>query len=320
MNIAIFGATSHIAKGLIYSFINNTDYFLYLFARNISGVADFIENNSLKSNKYEVFTFDRINNTHYDVIINCIGIGDPEKLEEAGNSIFFLTESYDKIILDYLKNHADTLYINFSSGAVYGTGFNKPVDYKSSTEILINNIGDKDYYRLAKLYSEAKHRSLKEYNIVDLRIFSYFSRFIDLSTKFLMTEIVNSIKRNDILVTNNLNIVRDFIHLSDLFALINCCIRKRNINDVFDVYSKAPVEKFKLLDILNDKFGLKYKVEDLVSVVNATGLKSVYFSENKHAVDIEYEPEHTSIETVIYELEKILNKKPLSFISGINPP
>jgi len=304
--ICIFGSTSQIAKGLIYSFLNKTSYYLYLFARSIKGVNNFIENNSFESNRYTVSIFDSFNSIHYDVIINCIGIGDPVKLKEAGNSIFYITEYYDNIILDYLKNHQATLYINFSSGAVYGTSFEAPIVNKSLAEIPINNINDKEYYRIVKLYSEAKHRSFKGYNIVDLRVFSYFSRFIDLSTNFLMTEIVNAIINNNLFVTNDINIVRDYIHPFDLFTIVNCCIQKKKINDVFDAYSESPVEKFRLLDILKDKFGLTYKVDKSAKIVNATGVKNIYYSENRHAELIGYEPEYNSVDTIVDEMQKLL--------------
>ncbi|PKL19096.1 MAG: epimerase [Spirochaetae bacterium HGW-Spirochaetae-5] len=307
IKIAILGATSHIAKGLIFSFLNNTNYSLYLFARDTSSVNFFLESNSLISGEIEVLIFDRFFDHHYDVIINCIGIADPGKLKDSGSSIIFVTETFDNMILDYLKERKEALYINFSSGAVYGTAFNKPVDYSSLSGIHVNEITEKDYYRLAKLYSEAKHRSLKEFNIIDLRVFSYFSRYIDLNTKFLMTDIVNAIINDDIFVTTDENIVRDYVHLDDLFGLINCCITKKNINDVFDVYSREPIEKFELLKVLNKEFGLKFIIENSISLVNATGSKSVYFSENKHASIIGYEPFYSSVDTILFEIEKVLN-------------
>jgi len=305
--IAIIGATSHIAKGIIYSFLNATDNYLYLFARNKNAVNNFVSSTSTKSDNYLVSTFEDFNNYYYDVVINCVGIADPAKQKDASSSLFFVTETFDNMIIEYLRNHAETLYLNFSSGAVYGTAFDQPVDIKSSAEIHINAINDKDYYRIAKLNSEAKHRSLSEYNIVDLRVFSYFSRFVNLETKFLMTEIINVLKQNDVFFTNSQDIIRDYIHLSDLFELICCCIKKTYINDVFDVYSKAPVKKFELLTELSIKYGLKYKIQDSFEIINATGIKSVYYSENRHAMSIGYKPKYTSTESIVYEVEKILN-------------
>ena len=40
-------------------------------------------------------------------------------------------------------------------------------------------------YALSKINSEIKHRKLKHLNIIDLRLFSFFSRFMNLKSKFL---------------------------------------------------------------------------------------------------------------------------------------
>ena len=42
MNIAIMGATSHIAKGLIDRFIHKGDDHLYLFSRSADKIQDFL--------------------------------------------------------------------------------------------------------------------------------------------------------------------------------------------------------------------------------------------------------------------------------------
>lgn len=303
--IAIIGATSHIAKGLIYSFLNNTDDILFLFARNVTGVYGFLESYALISDKYQVFTFDEFKDNQYDVIINCIGIADPRKLRDAGSNIISLSETFDNMILDYLKNHEDTFYINFSSGAVYGTAFDKPVDYDSLAEIQINNISSNDYYRLAKLYSEAKHRSLKEFHIVDLRVFSYFSRFIDLKSSFLMTDIIRAIINETELLINEVDIVRDYIYPKDLFKLIKLVVKK-SFNGVLDCYSAAPVRKYELLDTFNKEFGLRYQISKSAKVIETTGNKNVYYSMNRKAEEFGYKPEKDSIECLLYESKYLM--------------
>jgi len=303
--IAIIGATSHIAKGLINSFLNSTDDFIYLFARNISGVNNFLESNKFKSDKYRVLSFDRFRDNLYDVVINCVGIADPGKQKEAGSSIFFLTETFDNMILDYLKDHIETLYINFSSGAVYGTDFDKPVDSKSSAKIMVNDITDKDYYRITKLYSEAKHRSLKEYNIVDLRIFSYFSRFIDLESSFFMTDIVKSLLNKTEIVTTEVDTVRDYIGTEDLFRLVRL-VADKPFNGVWDCYSAAPVRKFEILDDFYVRFGLRFQINKSAAVLQSTGSKNIYFSLNRKAEEFGYRPQKNSLECLIGETKLIL--------------
>jgi len=137
----------------------------------------------------------------YDVVINCVGVGRPEKIEEVGFDIFSITEKFDNLVIDYLQKNRKCIYINFSSGAVYGKNFKRPVDQGSISSLNVNSIDISDAYSLAKINSEAKHRALQGYNIVDIRIFSYFSRDIDLNAKFLLSEAMSSIKDNKTLFT-----------------------------------------------------------------------------------------------------------------------
>ena len=116
----------------------------------------------------------------FDAIVNCIGFGTPEKIGRAGINIFKITESIDDLIIEYLVKKPETVYINFSSGSVYGSSFEKPVDSSYKSVIKIQPLEDREFYRIAKLNSEAKHRSLNDLQIIDIRLFSFFSRFIDL--------------------------------------------------------------------------------------------------------------------------------------------
>ena len=89
MKIAILGATSQIAKDLIFSFNANTDYELTLFSRNkkklqkdLSGISS-----HHRMEAYENFG----PQNRYDVIINFIGIGSPLKAREMGCSVLEVT-------------------------------------------------------------------------------------------------------------------------------------------------------------------------------------------------------------------------------------
>jgi nucleoside-diphosphate-sugar epimerase len=77
------------------------------------------------------------------------------------------------MVLGYLKLHKETKYIFLSSGAVYGGNYQKPVDENTVATIDINNLKSTDWYTLAKLYAEAKHRALSNFSIVDVRVFNW---------------------------------------------------------------------------------------------------------------------------------------------------
>jgi nucleoside-diphosphate-sugar epimerase len=126
--------------------------------------------------EYQVQAYDDFSdNQKYDIIINFVGIGDPEKAQKMGSDIFKITEKYDDMVLEYLKLHKETKYFFLSSGAVYGGNYQKPVDENTVATIDINNLKSTDWYTLAKLHAEAKHRALFNFSIVDVRVFNYFS-------------------------------------------------------------------------------------------------------------------------------------------------
>ena len=300
MRIAILGATSHIAKGLIYYFNKKGNNELFLFARSIDRLREFLksieggENIHLKG-------FDELNKERYDIIINCIGISSATDFKERVSSYFRLTEQFDNLVLDYINDHSDTLYINFSSGAAYGTDFSVPVDESTYSKWDINHISEADYYGIAKLNSEVKHRALKDLNIVDLRVFGYFSRFIDLKSRFLLTEIISCTKENKELITGPDNIVRDYVHPKDLFELLDKCIERYRLNDVFDVYSLKPVLKFEILEYFQKEYGLEYIINNGFISSSATGSKENYYSISKRAGKISYSPQFTSLDSIVQE-------------------
>lgn len=290
--IAILGATSHIAKGLILNFLQNKKNSLFLFARKPIDVRCF-----LKANGREVLpqisAFVEFNRNRYDIIINCVGLGTPDKVRRSNGEIFNLTERFDNLILTYLNKYPETCYINLSSGAVYS--------------VACDDIRPEYYYGIAKLYQEAKHRSLSKLNIVDIRIFSYFSRFIDLNSGFFLTEVIKCIKTKTIFETDSSDFIRDYLSPHDFFNLVCLIIKKRPYNFGIDAYSAAPVSKFKLLEFLTKKYALKCKIKDSLKLDSPTGKKSAYFSRSRKAFTLlGYKPKDSSLKTITTEITHIL--------------
>jgi nucleoside-diphosphate-sugar epimerase len=301
MKIAILGASSQIAKDLILSFSINNDYDVFLFGRNINLIKKWTYSENL-SNKFKVHEYDDFgNHQKYDLIINFIGIGDPLKAQKMGDEIFKITEQYDVMALDYLKNHKETKYIFLSSGAVYGGNYQEPVNLNTVAKIDINNLSSTEWYGIAKLSTEAKHRSLFDLSIVDVRVFNYFSHTQDMDARFLITDIVRALKNKEIFKTSPDNIVRDFITPPDFYGLIKAIIDFIPLNAALDCYTKSPVSKFDLLAGLKSEFGLKYEVDKKVGIINATGIKLNYFSTNDMAKNIGYKPNNNSQDGITKE-------------------
>ena len=163
--IAILGASGHIAKSLIYSYKEERNFDLFLFSRSVENVITFANQFNVKN--CVIKSYDQFNDFQYSSIINCTGVGDQTKLELKPYEVFFVTEEIDLLIIKYLYNHPKTTYINFSSGAVHGTVFPKSIQSDACTCIDINNLTVSDYYGIAKINSEAKHRSMQDFNILD---------------------------------------------------------------------------------------------------------------------------------------------------------
>jgi len=305
MKIAILGATSHIAKNLIYYFAKNTQYELFLFARNKDAVHVFMQTCNSTS-LFRVFGFEAFFEGSYDAVINCVGVGDPAKQKNIGAEIFRLTEYFDNLVIDYLFSHRSVVYINFSSGAVYGTAFDSGITKDSLATIDVNNITSADFYRIAKLNAEAKHRAMSDLCIVDLRIFSFFSRFINLDSGFLLCEMLRCAKDHTIFHTNSVDIIRDYVAPSDLFALVELCFEKAPLNCALDVYSAKPVRKSELLKLFTEEFGLKVEIEEK-GYLSPTGTKVAYFSKNYEARKVlMYVPANSSVYTVREEARYLL--------------
>jgi len=303
VRVALLGATSHIAKGLIACWTPRKDRELLLYARSPERVREFLM--QLGKSQAEVFPIDAFGKEKYDVVVNCVGIGSPQKLKENLEDIFRITSCFDVLILDYLAGHPQTLYINMSSGAAYGADFSQPVDEQSQAQFNVNNLKAEEFYGIAKLHAEARHRALPGLNIVDLRIFGYFSRYIDLDEKFLLSEIISCLKNKLTLVTTPVDIWRDYLHPHDLVSLIDACITDCPLNAAYDAYSSKEVSKFEILEFFAATFGLEYEIDKSYQSLAVTGQKSRYYSAGRKAQRIGYVPAFTSIEGIKAETSAI---------------
>jgi nucleoside-diphosphate-sugar epimerase len=307
LKIAILGSNSHIAKGLLSNFLKAQCGILYLFTRSPEIVAEFLRGvedpggNTLVKNGYNDFK-----KIDYDVIINCVGAGTPNKLKDNYSNWFTINEKFDNLVLDYLFSKPETLYVNFSSGAVYGRDNSAPRTADTENRITVNAIEPADYYSIVNLNSEAKHRSFKDLKIADIRIFSYFSRFADLDSGYFITELISHILQNRVLQTTDVNIVRDYIHPRDLFLLIMKCIEAGKINTVFDAVSAHTVDKMEILEYFSKYYALKYKVNGELDIAGPNGTNNIYCSAFNKAKTIGYIPKFSSMDTLKQEAKFIL--------------
>lgn len=306
MTIAILGATSQIARDLIISYAAaEEDNHLHLFARRPIEVIKWIESVGL-SGRYLIDDFSEFGKQEFDAVINFVGVGNPAQALEMGNAIFDVTLRYDEMVLDYLKVHPACRYLFLSSGAAYGSNFNEPVDQNTPSVVAINNLASHEWYGVAKLHAECRHRAHSELHIIDIRVFNYFSHTQNIEARFLITDILRAIRDKTILSTSPENIVRDFLHPIDFYCLVNALLVAPATNASVDCYSRSPIDKFSLLVAIQEKYGLRYEITQVKNRVNATGTKLHYYSRNTRAADFGYQPKLTSLKGVLMEIRKVL--------------
>lgn len=306
MRIAILGATSQIARDLIVSFSVAEDKHLHLFARRPDELTNWLASVGL-SGRYSVDEFSVFAKQEYDAVINFVGVGNPVQAAAMGNSIFDITLRYDEMALDYLQTHPTCRYLFLSSGAAYGSSFNEPVNRDTPAVVAINNLAPQEWYGVAKLHAECRHRAHPELSIFDIRVFNYFSRTQDIAARFLITDMLRAVRDKAVLKTSPDYIVRDFLHPSDFYKLVSALLLAPATNAAVDCYSRAPIDKPALLAAMQERFGLKYEITEATVNVNATGGKPHYYSLNTRAEDFGYQPGLTSLQGVLLESEKFLS-------------
>lgn len=300
MRIAILGASSQIARDLIVSFSAAKDKHLHLFARCPDDVKKWLVSVGLAA-RYPVDDFSEFTKQEFDAVINFVGVGNPAQAVAMGNSIFDITLRFDEMVLEYLQAHPACRYLFLSSGAAYGSSFDKPATRDTPAIVAINNLAPHEWYSVAKLHAECRHRAHPELHIIDIRVFNYFSRTQDISTRFLITDILRAIRDKTVLKTSPDYIVRDFMHPSDFFNLVSVLLSAPAANAVVDCYSRAPIDKPSLLAAMQEKFGLQYEITEATASINATGSKPHYYSLNTRAADFGYQPVLTSLEGILRE-------------------
>ena len=310
MRIAILGATSQIAQDFVCTAGSDPELEFFLYSRRPAANAKWLDDQFLANLAY-VGDFSEFEKTakHYDAIINFVGSGNPAQTERIGAAIMDVTYKFDGLAIQYLKNHPDSRYIFFSSGAVYGGGFASPADDQTNAVLPINHLGAQDWYGVAKMYAEARHRALSDLHIVDLRVFNYFSYSADIEARFLITDTLLSIRDGKPLQTSLENIFRDYVGPHEIAQLIRKVLWAPPKNAAVDCFTQEPIDKLSMLKRMQSEFGLRYDLVKHRTGLVATGNKLNYYSKSRKAANLfGYEPEATSLDVIVEQSRRLLSR------------
>ncbi|MES2299252.1 MAG: NAD-dependent epimerase/dehydratase family protein [Pseudomonadota bacterium] len=306
MRLAILGASSQIARDLIASIAKANSYDLILYVRDCAAFEQWLAGAGL-AGRYPVQPYAAYGAIDHEAVINFVGVGDPARAAAMGGDIFDITLEYDSMVLRQLRLHPQRRYLFLSSGAAYGTTFLQPADENTRASVGINALLPQEYYAVAKLHAECRHRALPDLPIVDLRVFNYFSRTLERAARFFITDILRAIASASVLQTSPDAMSRDYLHRIDFYQLVHCVLQAPPHNTALDCYSRAPIDKPALLAAMAERFGLRYEVvAGLAAPVNATGAKPHYYSRNQRAAQFGYQPAYSSLDTVLTEAAAML--------------
>lgn len=306
--IAILGATGHVGKCLTSALLANGEHDVVAVARNGARLDAFLATLP-HGHDCSTASFEEFARGEYDAVVNCVGVGTPAGVISAGATIFALTEQFDQLVLDHLERRPGTRCVAFSSGAAYCGTFEEPASETTPAVVPLNGIRPSDYYGVAKLASEARHRAAADCAIVDFRLFGLFSRHIDVEADFFMCSVYRAIEQGVTLCVGCENMVRDYIAPSDMATLLLEVLGAEPRNDVIDLYSAAPVAKFDALARLSESHGLVYEVLEASTAGAATGLKPNYYSLNRRAATFGYQPTRTSLQVLTEEMDAMLESR-----------
>jgi nucleoside-diphosphate-sugar epimerase len=303
-SVAILGATGHVGKCLTSALLDTGAFDVSAVVRDPSKLEAFLVTQA-RGVECGVVSFEEFPSGSYDVVVNCVGVGDPAALD-SGAAIYTLTERFDALAMDYLVDRPETRYVSLSSGAAYCGDFEEPASETTRAAVPVNSLHATDHYGVAKLAAEGKHRAASDMAIVDFRLFGLFSRYADLDARYFMNDVYAAIAANERLSVGPENIMRDYIAPADMATLLVSVLRAEPRNDVFDLYSAAPVAKFDVLEHFSARYGLKYDVLETPTARVATGIKPNYYSTNQRAAVVGYEPTRTSLQTLTEEIDALL--------------
>ena len=297
--IAILGATGYIGRSLAREIAANDDESLTLFARAPAVLGDTAWPRRVSIRPLNEFRADE-----FDVVVNAIGAGGPAKVAALGADLVDVTRTWDERVLKTMNSN--TGYVFLSSGAIYGTVFDQPVDQNSELAVPVNQLESFSAYTLSKLYAEARHRHHATFRIMDIRIFGYADMSIPLESGFFLADLVRSMVRGEVLTTSPDAMIRDYVGSAELLSLIGCWREANNPNCALDLYSLAPVSKQELLDHAISCYGLKIHFAEAGR--RAAEAKRVFASSFRGAADIGYTPWRTSMEIVSEVLAKCMRR------------
>jgi nucleoside-diphosphate-sugar epimerase len=291
MRIAILGATGHIGRCLALTYAGRHD--VTLFARRPDDAAAFAQRRGLA---VDAHPFERFASARFDLVLNAVGYGDAGRIFQADSAIVDVTEHFDRMCIDALARHPDTAYVFLSSGAVHGPEYRSAGDAGDVPRRPTDPDEPGHFYRLAKYEAEARHRARPHLRIADVRIFGFVSHELPLDSELLLAQIFRALYRGEVFATTPRESPRDYVTGDDLVRLVDLWMACGYPGGAYDLLSAAPTSKLRVLDALERRLGLMYRVQGARQAAVPLPQR---LSQHRGAEALRYVPARSSLDLVL---------------------
>ena len=194
-----------------------------------------------------------------------------------------------KLLIDCVKKNQTTKWFLFTSTSHVYKFSKKKVTENSILEPISK-------YGLTKLMAEKYLlKNKQKVNICIIRIFSYTN--IDQNISFFIPSIYKKFLNNNLINLNNINHIRDFVDINDIYSAIKLLYKKKS-KGVYNIGSGIPIPLIKIVKYLATLFNKNY-------VINNTNKQTMLVADLKKLIKLGWKPKKNIV--------KILNTYNLNF-------
>ena len=194
-----------------------------------------------------------------------------------------------KLLIDEVEKNQTTKWFLFTSTSHVYKFSKKKVTENSILEPISK-------YGLTKLMAEKYLlKNKQKVNICIIRIFSYTN--IDQNISFFIPSIYKKFLNNNLINLNNINHIRDFVDISDIYSAIKLLYKKKS-KGVYNIGSGIPIPLIKIVKYLATLFNKNY-------VINNTNKQTMLVADLKKLIKLGWKPKKNIV--------KILNTYNLNF-------
>ena len=194
-----------------------------------------------------------------------------------------------KLLIDCVKKNQTTKWFLFTSTSHVYKFSKKKVTENSILEPISK-------YGLTKLMAEKYLlKNKQKVNICIIRIFSYTN--IDQNISFFIPSIYKRFLNNNLINLNNINHIRDFVDINDIYSAIKLLYKKKS-KGVYNIGSGIPIHLIEIVKYLATLFNKNY-------VINNTNKQTMLVAGLKKLIKLGWKPKKNIV--------KILNTYNLNF-------